>query len=59
MINLQDKNNPLDACSCGSKIWSIDAMFDNGAISLYFNEMKCKQCGLPPMSSNTLDGGFV
>ena len=59
MINLQDQNNILNKCSCGSKIWNISVMFNNGAMSLYFNEIKCRECGMPPMHSGMLDGGSV
>lgn len=46
-------------CSCGSKIWQIAAMFENNALAVYFDNMKCMQCGLPPTTADKLDGGVV
>lgn len=52
-------NNKTYICSCGSKIWQISAIFENSALALYFDDMKCMQCGMPPMTPNKLDGGTV
>lgn len=46
-------------CSCGSKIWQIAAMFENNALAVYFDNMKCMQCSLPPTTADKLDGGVV
>lgn len=57
MIDLRDKNNPVHVCVCGSKIWNIKAMFDNGAISLYFLDMTCNECGALATAPTEIDGG--
>lgn len=57
MTNIND--NIKYICSCGSKIWSISAIFENNALAIYFDNMKCMQCGMPPVTVDKLDGGLV
>jgi len=45
MIDLRDKDNPLHVCICGSTLWKVQAMFDEGEISLYMLDMECALCG--------------
>lgn len=46
-------------CQCGSNIWNIQAIFENGAIALYFNNMSCTNCQTLFSLNNKLDGGVV
>lgn len=57
MVDL--RGTPTHVCICGSKIWSIKAMFENGAIALYFLDMKCAECGALATAPTELDGGGV
>lgn len=57
MIDLQ--GTPTHICTCGSKVWNIKAMFENGAIALYFLDMKCAECGAMANQPTQLDGGEV
>jgi hypothetical protein len=57
MIDLQ--GTPTHVCICGSKIWNIKAMFENGAIALYFLDMNCAECGSLATAPTKLDGGEV
>lgn len=44
-LDLRDKDNPLHVCSCGSILWSVQAQFEDGQISLYLLDMECALCG--------------
>lgn len=44
-MDLRDKDNPIHVCPCGSRVWNIQAMFDDYEISMYFTEMECALCG--------------
>lgn len=45
-LDLRDKEAPLQICSCGSKLWKVQAMFDDdGTIALYMLDMECALCG--------------
>ena len=57
MIDL--RGNPTHVCVCGSTIWNIKAMFENGAIALYFLDMSCAQCGSMATAPTEVDGGTV
>lgn len=57
MINIENKE--LFICQCGSNIWNIQAIFENGAMALYFNNMTCTNCGVSIATSNKLDGGVI
>lgn len=45
MIDLRDKQQPLHVCVCGSTLWKVLAMFEEGEISLYMLDMECALCG--------------
>lgn len=45
LLDLRDKDNPLHVCPCGSKLWNVQAMFEDYEISFYFLEMSCALCG--------------
>ena len=56
-LDLRDKDNPLWICSCGSKLWKVQAMFDedDGSISLYMLDMECALCGNLATAPTPLD----
>ena len=45
MLDLRDKEKPLHVCACGSTLWKVQAMFEDGEISLYMLDMECALCG--------------
>jgi hypothetical protein len=45
MMDLRDKERPLHVCICGSTLWTVQAMFEDGEISLYMLDMECSLCG--------------
>ena len=45
VLDLRDKDNPLEVCVCGSTLWNVKAMFEDGQISLYMLDMECALCG--------------
>lgn len=45
MFDLRDKEKPLHYCPCGSFLWNVKAMFEEGEISLYMLDMECALCG--------------
>jgi hypothetical protein len=57
MVDL--RGTPTHICICGSKIWNIKAMFEDGAIALYFLDMKCAECGSLATAPTQVDGGEV
>lgn len=44
-MDLRDKERPLHICICGSMLWNVQAMFEEGEISLYMLDMECALCG--------------
>ena len=44
-MDLRDKERPLHVCVCGSMLWHVQAMFEEGEISLYMLDMECALCG--------------
>jgi hypothetical protein len=55
-MDLRDKENPLDVCSCGSLLWKAQVMFDEGHISLYMLDMECALCGNLATAPTPIDG---
>jgi hypothetical protein len=45
LLDLRDKDQPLEVCICGSTLWNVKAMFEEGEISLYMLDMECHLCG--------------
>lgn len=43
-LDLRDRDNPLEVCVCGSMLWNVQAMFEDGEISLYMLDMTCALC---------------
>lgn len=55
-LDLRDKENPLWICSCGSKLWEAQVMFDeDGSIGLYMLDMECALCGNLATAPTPLD----
>ena len=44
-MDLRDRSNPLHVCICGSTLWTVQAIFEDGEISLYMIDMACSLCG--------------
>ncbi len=44
-LDLRDKEHPLEVCICGSLLWNVQVMFEEGQISLYMLDMECALCG--------------
>ena len=55
MLDLRDKNRPLHVCICGSTLWKIKAMFEDGEISLYLLDMECELCGALATAPTPID----
>jgi hypothetical protein len=49
------RGTPTHACVCGSRIWNIQAVFDNYEIATYFLDMECTQCGSLATAPTPLD----
>ena len=45
IMDLRDKDRPLHVCVCGSTLWNVKAIFEEGEISLYMLDMECALCG--------------
>jgi hypothetical protein len=56
MMDLRDKDKPLEVCICGSTLWNVKAMFENGEISLYMLDMECYLCGSLATAPTPIDG---
>ena len=54
-FDLRDKNNPTHVCVCGSMLWNVKAMFENGEIALYMLDMECALCGSTATAPTPLD----
>ena len=44
-MDLRDKENPIHVCICGSMLWNVKVMFEDGEISMYMLDMECALCG--------------
>ena len=55
MLDLRDKEKPLHVCICGSKLWNVQCMFEDGEISLYFLDMECALCGAKATAPTPVD----
>jgi hypothetical protein len=49
------RGEPIHVCPCGSKLWNLQAMFENYEISLYFTEMSCALCGTLATAPTPID----
>jgi hypothetical protein len=54
-LDLRDKDAPLEVCACGSTLWKVKAMFEEGEISLYMLDMECYLCGSLATAPTPLD----
>jgi len=55
-LDLRDKDAPLHVCICGSFLWKVQAMFEDGEISLYMLDMECALCGALATAPTPIDG---
>jgi hypothetical protein len=55
MMDLRDKERPLHVCVCGSMLWNVQAMFEDGEISLYMLDMECALCGTLATAPTPID----
>lgn len=55
-LDLRDKDVPLHVCICGSTLWKVKAMFEDGQISLYMLDMECELCGALATAPTPIDG---
>jgi hypothetical protein len=55
MMDLRDKARPLHICVCGSMLWNVQAMFEDGEISLYMLDMECALCGTLATAPTPID----
>jgi len=55
MMDLRDKERPLHICVCGSMLWNVQAMFEDGEISLYMLDMECALCGTLATAPTPID----
>jgi hypothetical protein len=55
MMDLRDKDRPLHICVCGSMLWNVQAMFEDGEISLYMLDMECALCGTLATAPTPID----
>jgi hypothetical protein len=55
MMDLRDKDRPLHVCICGSMLWKVQAMFEDGEISLYMLDMECVLCGTLATAPTAID----
>ena len=39
------RGTPTHVCPCGSVVWDLKAIFENGEIATYFLDMECANCG--------------
>lgn len=54
-LDLRDKEKPLHVCICGSMLWKVQVMFEDGEISLYMLDMECALCGALATAPTPLD----
>jgi hypothetical protein len=55
MMDLRDRDNPLEVCVCGSTLWNVKAMFEDSEISLYMLDMECALCGALATAPTPID----
>ena len=39
------RGTPTHVCPCGSIVWNLKAIFEDGEIATYFLDMECANCG--------------
>jgi len=49
------RGEPIHVCICGSKLWNIQAMFEDYEISMYFTDMECALCGSKATAPTLVD----
>lgn len=54
-MSLDLRGDPIHVCICGSKLWNIQAMFEDYEISLYMLDMECALCGAMATAPTLVD----
>ena len=54
-IDMDFRGEPTHVCVCGSRVWNIQAMFEDYEIGMYFTEMECSLCGSKATAPTLLD----
>lgn len=49
------RGTPTHVCICGSELWNLKVMFEDGEISLYFLDMECALCGSKATAPTPVD----
>jgi hypothetical protein len=44
-IKMDLRGEPSHICICGSRLWNVQAMFEDYEISMYLLDMECANCG--------------
>ena len=55
MMDLRDKESPLHVCICGSTLWNVKCMFEEGETSLYMLDMERALCGALATAPTPID----
>jgi hypothetical protein len=59
-VHMDLRGEPVHICVCGSRLWNIQAMFEDYEISMYFTEMQCANCGSLATAPTLVDApGFI
>ena len=54
------RGTPTEACVCGNKIFSIDVVFEDKEIAMYFTDSaKCWECGTLLTAPTPIDKDLV
>jgi len=54
-MSLDLRGDPIHVCICGSRLWNIQAMFEDYEISLYMLDMECALCGAMATAPTLVD----
>jgi hypothetical protein len=44
-VKMDLRGEPSHICICGSRLWNLQAMFEDYEVSFYLLEMECADCG--------------
>jgi hypothetical protein len=57
--SLDLRGTPTHACVCGSLLFSVKCMFEDGDISLWFTDAECALCGSLVTVPTPVDEGYA
>ena len=49
------RGTPTHVCPCGSIVWDLKAIFEDGEIVTYFLDMECANCGTLATAPTPID----